>query len=439
MSEDKTIRPSVRPSVEEGCSQHGTRVTFILMVLSPLTPFPGRTTLLIVLCFLSIMSFSHTLPAAEWSLQPSLSLKAEYNDNIRLTTGPHDSVTGRTVSPQINFGRATETSQVNLRMLLNFTSYSGDEVNDLDEQILVLSSRFRTTERTTWRLDGRYRRDNLFRTIDIDSEEETGEGDDTDIGLVDVKVRRNRLTLRPSWTHQLTERSSLRLGYRLTDVSYSEAAGTGLVDYERHLVESIFSHKITVKDDFTVTGSVSRYRAPDTDTETDNTQILVGIRHAFSETAQGRLSAGFRETVETRGTADDRSSGVVWEAGLRQRSELTTLDGVFRRSVSPSGAGSSVESNQLRVKLRRKVSPKLSFLLRAKFFRNKALEGSTTGVNRRYYVIEPGLRWRWTREWFIYGSYRYRRQKYDDQAEAAKSNAVLLGVAYRWPKLGVSR
>ena len=39
--------------------------------------------------------------AAEWSATPSVKLQQEYNDNIRMTNQPHDSVWGTVLAPRL--------------------------------------------------------------------------------------------------------------------------------------------------------------------------------------------------------------------------------------------------------------------------------------------------------------------------------------------------
>lgn len=388
--------------------------------------------------FIAAIAFPRPLGAAEWSLQPTLTLGLEYDENLALTTAPHDSTSGFSITPQVNVTGASERSKLSLDILLNYTEYSGGDVEDTNEQVLSLSSYNQTTERTRWGLDGDFRRDTLLSIINIGTG--TGELTDTDVGLARAKVRRDRRSLEPSWTRQLSERNSLGLRYEFVDVGFSDTAGTtGLEDYEVHTLAATFSREITSRDDFNLGISTSRFKASDKSSEADTVRIAVGMTRAFSETANGTFSIGASETEETIASKEEKTSGFILEARAEQKSELTTLDGVISRDVYPSGGGRAVQSDQLRVNLLRKISPKLNFELKATLFRNKVVEGSDPDIDRRYYEVEPGLSWQWTPHWFVNTSYRYRRQKFDAEPDTAKSNAVFLGVAYNWRKQAVSR
>ena len=269
----------------------------------------------------------------------------------------------------------------------------------------------------------------MLRTVDIPGFDDDPDLGDTDIGLVERDVRRIRLSLRPSWTRAVTQRTSVTLGYRFTDESFSDEEGTGLVDNDTHGIAVTMSNKLSQRNRVNLTVSASRRRSPDTDSETDNVAISGCITHAFSSTLSGVLSAGVRDTSFKGGADDDRDSTL--EARLTKRSELTRLVAVLRRDLDITGTGRSVETDELQLRMRRELSPRLAFTLRARLFRDKALEGDPTNVDRDYAEVQPGLRWRWTRQRSVIGSYRYRRRKFDAADKAADSNAIFVGVAFQ--------
>jgi hypothetical protein len=388
-------------------------------------------------CLLAIVFFPRSVAAAEWSVAPVVTLGAGVDDNPALTTGPSDKSSFLFLSPRINWIRKTEISSVNVGMSLNATRYSGNEAEDTYSHTLSLASFFQTTERTRWGLDGRLRRDTLFRTIRTTPD--TGDLEDTDDALVEQKVRRTWLSARPTWKYALSERSSLGLSYRITDVSFSNTDGTGLVDYENHNLSTVYSRRITAQDNLNLVVNRSAYRPAETGNKSDTTQLLVGVSHAYSETSQGRFLVGGSKTSQKTTAVTEDTTGVVMETGLVLRSELTTFDGVISRDVQASGIGRSVMSNQLRMYLARKISPMTSFVFRAKLLRNKALEGSDPGINRRFYELVPALSWQWRPEWAFGTEYRYRSKKFDVNPEKAESNMLFMSVTYSWPRLVASR
>ncbi|MGA9033873.1 MAG: outer membrane beta-barrel protein, partial [Sulfuricaulis sp.] len=181
------------------------------------------------------------------------------------------------------------------------------------------------------------------------------------------------------------------------------------------------------------------YRPARAGYESDTTQLLAGVSHAYSETSSGRFLVGPGKITQTTTTATEDTSGLVLEAGIVQHSELTTFDGVISRDVQPSGIGQSVLSNQLRMYLTRRISPMLTVVVRANFLRNKVIEGSNPDVDRRLYELIPGLSWQWRPEWAISAEYTYQNQKYDAFPDTAERNVLFIGTTYTWPRHVTSR
>lgn len=367
--------------------------------------------------------------AAEWIFEPSIAVGATYDDNIDLATEPRDSVSGYEIVPRMRVRANTEASKTTLDAYVAYTDYrESDIVEDKSEFVGYLTDERKTSERGTLNFRGDYRRDTLFERVDFGTG--TGDLEDVDIGLsTSTEVRRHRRTLDPRWTWLLSERSAIRLGYRFTGTSYANAAGTGLVDYRQHSVGATYSRSVTDRNDVELTVNAARFD-PDIDEESRTLQVLGGLRRAFSDTLRGNFAAGVSSTRVEAGGEDDTSSGVIFRAGLEQRAERSTLDGVVSRDIVPSGLGRALETDQLRIRWTLKTAPTVDFVLRSHLLRNRVLEGEDPGIDRRYYEIEPELRWHWLPDLFVSGSYRYRRQKFDAASDAAKSNAYYLGLAY---------
>ena len=189
-----------------------------------------------------------------------------------------------------------------------------------------------------------------------------------------------------------------------------------------------------------ITARYSEYRASEVNSEADTSTLLASMDHAFSETLRGIVAVGMQNTSSMRGALEDESTGYTFDVGIKKKiNQSTNYRLALKRDVQGSGAGRVVQSDRLNIHFSSKITSKLTFLLSGKFFRNKSLEASATNVDRRYYSIEPSLRWLLTRKWSVDGYYRYRYQKYDNAVTSAQSNAVFLGIRYAWPVIRVSR
>ncbi|MFB3083633.1 MAG: hypothetical protein ACE1Z4_09285, partial [Gammaproteobacteria bacterium] len=81
----------------------------------------ARRAITLIVCCSSVLVYPQDLLAAKWSTEPFVAAGVVHNDNIRLTTGPHDSVSGVNLTPGVSSRRETPTSLVNIDALLNAT------------------------------------------------------------------------------------------------------------------------------------------------------------------------------------------------------------------------------------------------------------------------------------------------------------------------------
>lgn len=399
-----------------------------------------------ILClFLSGMVMlvnSYNSIAAEWSITPKVSFGGEYDDNFRFTTAGDDGVTGSSVAPEINFNRAEPDGTVSIGAQLKYTQYDNEEVSGTAVQYLTLKSDHKT-QRSQWRFNGVMKSDTTLTTITdstvpVDDTETPPQ--DVDAGLVEVSVRRNQLSLDPSWRYALSRLTSLQLGYGLNDVSYSNAGGTDLVDHRSHRVNARINFQMDESNIVGMTAQYSYFRAPDTDSRTDNISLAATVDHKFLEDLKSNVKVGYRETKITSTTDESKSDGVVLNAGItKQETRLTSYNISLQRDIRSSGAGVEVQSDSLTIRLNHRMSPRLSTSLSVNAFDNETLEVGVSSVDRVYYSAEPGVRWSMTRDWTINGSYAYRWQKRDMDTLTAESNAVFVSIDYAWPKISASR
>lgn len=378
----------------------------------------------IVVCACAIGSGG--VHAAEWIFQPSVDVSSMYDDNVALSTDSSVSTSGYILVPRFNLKRNTETSKMDLDVYGAFTDYQRGEVEDRSESVALLRSQTQTSERGTLGIDGDIRRDTLFERLTQGRDPR-----DVDVGLsTSTRVRRTYVAANPYFDWWLTERSSMRLGYRLTDASFSNAGDTDLVDYKEHVLSSTFTRQLSEQNSGSLTANVVRYRPDTTSSEADTVQLLAGINRKFTESAHGYVAVGGSETKQSDGGVEERTSGAVYRAGIEQKSEISQLETVVSRDVAPSGVGRSLRSDQFRMRWLRKTAPTVDFVLEAQWIRTRVLQGSDPTVDRDYVEIGPHFNWHWLEHWAISGGYRYRRQKYDADTGSADSNAVFLGVTY---------
>lgn len=373
-----------------------------------------------------------------WQLTPRITLEEIYDDNIRLLTGPHDSVTGTLLKGYFGVSRLTENSGVVGRLYLDLSDYSGDEeVTDNNNNVHISLDSHRKTERTKWGLKGVFRRDTTLRRIDVleDSDDAPVDiEDDVDEGLVTTDIRRHRLNLRPSLQHSISERTELSMSYNYQDVRYEDnPAGSGLFDYFQHSVNAGFFRRLTERDTINFSLGVGRFESEDNaDNQVDTYALTVGFKRALSETTNGTIKVGINHSEQKSNVQDSESDGYILRLGLNHKTEVTRYNALLSHDLKPSGAGNIIEATEFNLRIRHRFSERLGGALNLGYTERETI-GSSPSNTRRYYSIRPRLNWKLSRWWTVGGGYNYRQSKADGSVDSADSNAVYISLSHSKP------
>jgi hypothetical protein len=371
---------------------------------------------------------------AEWSAEPSLSVRGDYNSNLLLTSAEHRDTWGHWVSPGVTFGGATERFEVSGKAATDFVSYYGGVDQSITNMNFPLSMKYRT-EGETFGLDGGFIRDNTLM------------GELQQTGVVLRFTQRNYWNVAPSWTHALTERLSLQGGYQFTNAAYENGLQLGLVDYTTHGGSAGLIYHTSETNQVQLTGIVTEFEAPQASSLRSSIYGgQVSMTHAFTETVTASLSAGGRYVSSSvdAGFSRLRDSQIVWvgDARLRKKWADATATIEASREVFPSGFGLLLQTSRIGIGLSKEVTERFSLSLDAAVLfatsvTSKALPAMFP--ENRYVSITPGLHWRMADWWTMDLSYSYARRDVESFNEMAFSNAAMIMLTYFPPKWSVGR
>ncbi len=366
--------------------------------------------------------FPGALNAAQWYSESSTRAQSLYDDNIRLTSGKHDAVVGMVLAGKIKTGRRTETTDVQLNGGAALQKYSGEDDLDTNDFDLGIDATHRT-ERDEFTVNAAIKLDSTLSSEVASS------------GLMESRRRRIQKNFALSWTHAISERTSLKLGYSYIDTKYKNRGNSGLVNYTYQVIDSMLSYSLNQKTVLYSTLAYSLYKGSDwAKTKTQDIGFMVGVNHNFSETFSAGGSVGMRYAdTESGPTQNESDTGYLLSANIKRTFEQMTIDGLFRRNVLPSGGGALLVTDKLSVKAAYRIDERRSLHLETTAYRNASTDENDKSRDRVFYSIQPKVRWRVARWWLIEGSYRYRRQRYDASGRTADSNAVFLSARYVWP------
>lgn len=414
---------------------HPIKKTFLVacsLIVSLTLPTPGRS--------------------AEWTLEPSLNLRREYNDNIRLTIQPHESVYGSIVAPSLNFGIHMPTWDISGEGNITQRRYSGQEGLDRDDNLLRIFSAYRT-ERSTTQLEASHTRDSVL----------TGEYISSDTGVAQAHRKRKTDSVSPAWSWMFSERIRLQMAYQHTDVSYEDAQDVGLYDYQYRAVTTTLTNQLSELSQVFISVGYTTFHVPFTEFDSDTRSLQAGITRNFSATTRGTLQAGVRRTesfvkggnpvytpfftgfdiiyVQTGVTQDtlNDDTRTVFSGNLESKLENMRVSVFLSRALEPSGSGGQIEQDKFRFDVGRQLSAlsRVFVIVNAMEVRN--LEGNIANNERTYYDIAPGVHWKWSREWGMSANYRYAHVKRVYESTSAESNSVNLMLTYQPSKWSLSR
>jgi len=371
------------------------------------------------------IAFPCAVNAAQWYSESSARLRSAYDDNIRLTSGDHNAVVGMILAGTIKAGQRTETSNIKLKGGVALKKYSGEKGLDTNNFDLGVDVTHRT-ERNKFTLTTAVKLDSTL-TSEIQSS-----------GWMWAHKRRIKKNFALSWTHSLSERASLKLGYSHINTDYKNAKNTNLSNYTYQSLEATLSYALSQKTVVSSTLTSSLYKGSNrTKTEVQDFGVSVGITHNFSEkfSAGGGVGVRYSDTEYTTSRIDDHNTdtGFLLNANVKRIFERTMINGLFSRSVLPSGAGALLITDKLSVEIDYRVDERLSLNLVSTAYQNSSADEDNKFYDRIYYSIQPKIRWKIARRWLIEGSYRYRYQRYDTGDLTADSNAIYLSAKYIWP------
>lgn len=388
-----------------------------------------RRVRLAALIILGLAAMAH---GAEYSVDPSLGVRTEYNDNILLTVLPHRDVYGVWVSPAVALKVETEQLKVESTMQVDFVRYYGQEGLDITNFFFPLSSSYQT-ERHRFGLNGTVTRENTL----------VGELQQT--GVVNRRTQRNTRTANPSWMYGLTEHLTLQTDYSFSDVTYTDSARFGLFDYQLHSGSAGLSYKLTERDDASFSAYYVNFVAPTLGFRSVFPGAQGALTHKFSESLEASLHGGVRFATASvpvfgGGKQTDRDTIFLFGADLVKRWDTMTVTAGVSRDIFPSGAGLLVQTDHYSASWSWNLTNRLTASVSGNAYQISAIAQAQALPNSLYLVVEPKLHWRWSEWWSTDLTYHYARLEIDVNDLKASQNAVFATATFHWPaKLARSR
>lgn len=387
---------------------------------------------LLLMLLMTVLQASPKGHAAEWSAEPSLSLKGEYNSNLLLFNG-NNQVWGTWVTPGVKFKGSTESLEVEGAARADFVRYSGENDRELTNLYFPLKASYRS-DRLTFGFDGGFTRDNTLLA------------ELRQTGLVLGFTQRNLWTAAPSLTVGITERLSWQTAYQFMDAQYQAGVRFGLVNYQVHGGTTGLTYNSGERDQVQVTGEYTYVTMPAILQHSTYYGAQTGWTHDFGHDVTGTLSGGVRFISSTQnfsgGAVSDYETVGLYHATVRKKWERTAVQFDASREVNPSGFGLLLQTDRYGGTVSHSLTETLTLAVNGGLY---SVSGVTTiGMSRpiprsRFASVSPSLSWKFAQWWTLDVAYTYAERGVGSLNQWNFSNATFVMLTYGGAKWSVSR
>jgi hypothetical protein len=373
--------------------------------------------------------------AAAWEWNPTVEAGYLYDDNYRLSTpGGEFQVQGPLLDAQVELRTLTQKGEFSFTPRLRATYFPDESDLDSVDYFATLDWLHRG-QRFESRVIAELSQEDIVNTEQPDAGDggDLGEPDFGDGGLVIVDNRRMRASVRPSVSFELSPRRELLFDVGYLDVNYEETIPGAQVDYTTADLTAGLRAQINERSTLTTRLRSSRYEFDRTETSG-----LSETSDAYGADIQWdtRTAAETRTYVRVGAQNVDISAGeteLAWLAGAGV-SMVVGRNEFFAdlsRNVGPSSAGVIVTRDQLRLRLTRAMTPRLSFLAGLRGTNDEDVDTVTTYRPRSYATGDVGLEWRLQEEFSLRVAFDYTWQEFENAVEDATSNGAMISFTYQ--------
>jgi len=380
-----------------------------------------------------------TCLAAQTYVEPRFDLRAETNDNFNLVPGgsPDSDVYGYIADLQALIGIATPRSDTSIRPRVRLQEYPDRDDLERLEAFLDLRSQY-NWERSAFLVLGKYSRQDSYN-----ADQPSGEFDPLDPtdpanpGSASILIGETRtlFAIRPNYTFELTERTSLGFEADYQDVSYDAGSGQATqTDYNFAIGEGFVSWSLDPKSDFRVGAYVSKYEAKDNSTNSDAYGGEVGYQYRWSESIGAEVSVTYEQDDTTNYLpvpVEESTSGWGGTVTGYREGEVSSWRVTAGRTFIPTGDSEKATSDQFRVQYDRDLSERLSFLGAARYEARTAIGGNGGSNDRDFARADLTLKWMMAPTWYVQGGYSYIWQDRESAPSDAANNRLFISFGYQ--------
>lgn len=389
---------------------------------------------------ISIAVMYPTAQAMDFTWAPQAKTMMRLDDNIRGASANEESAWGFDVGAGLNLQGQSDTVTSKLAPRFNLRRFIVGNNLDADEYFVDFNNQW-THETLQTGVDFSYARDSTLTT------------EATDTGRVEDVKNRNSINLRPNASWAISDRYTAQVSFLFNDVSYVDAANTGLVDYQYLQGNTGLTYVLDQTTQVFGNFFVSDFKTPSIGGKTRTYGGQAGVTKILTPTfdisaALGYISSdiGFTERqlalvfdplpriVVVSSAQEVNATGAIANVSLHKKFESTVARFDYTRQVSPTGRGAQGSSDTLDLQIDRKVNDRFGLHFEGSQDMRTTQGGQISSVlDRDLITLAGGVRYRLTERWTLSARYAFNHRSFNQtqgNAISADSNSIFLTVDF---------
>ncbi len=380
--------------------------------------------------------------AQQTTFVPQMETSAEWASNrtLQVPSAPSSELYSATVGGDLL--RRTPVSDLDLRPLLTYQHDSQISQVDNLQALVDLISHYHTL-RGDYSFSAEYQRQDSFNALygtAVYNPLNPNGPDTQGTGQVVTGITRTSYTLAPSFSYDLTQRTSLVGIAGLDSVHYSEDIPGELVSYNSPEVEMDLMYAVSPAGRIGFGPYYSLYD-PINSNEGSVRENSYGINLNYNYNFSFRYLNISHTTINIRVEHDtsDAAPGIPATSGTTMGFEwlgfhkflTSSIQYSIGRFLEPSSFGARTSVDQIRFQYLRRFSERLSLNSAVRVTRNTDIGSSVQdNGNRDRANAMASLSYLVTPEWSVSAGYRYAYLDLPSSTSAAHSNAIFISVGY---------
>ncbi|MBN2808410.1 MAG: outer membrane beta-barrel protein [Deltaproteobacteria bacterium] len=395
-----------------------------------------------IILFFSTVFPGFSLGAGDFTFNPSLQFRGEYDDNITFANSDAKSDWLGVFIPSMQAAWQTPRLDISGTAEAEIRRFASENQYNDEYQRYTITSAYQLSERLALDAGGSYNRDS---TLESELEE---------TGIVENLYRRERFTLNGGARYQLSELLFSSFEYSYGNTRYK---GPGNTDYDSHsLVGSLNYRFRNQRDQLFLQPSYYRYKS---DVSTvDNYGLSLGWSRAISEKLTLSSYLGLRYTdsdyyYTTYVPTFDATSGMFFwqlkkmtinkgdvggtaDISLSGRNETLHYRLNYNRDLTYTSTGSPIDRDRFTGSIDWAISPRLSGGFGAGLYFSKSNDDYSS-EDSSYYYLHPRISYQLLKNHQLQLHYLYAHttDKTLTENDSYERNRVWLALVFNFPKL----